>query len=80
MSVYHGFEYMDHPQYQFGDKKYIVDPWQGMMVKKDISAALEFIGKCENMIFLTVHDVVSSCDDIFCSWNPLGAFCGYLLF
>jgi len=43
LSVVDSFMEMDQVQYSTGHKKYVSDPWQGMLVKRDINGVLESI-------------------------------------
>jgi hypothetical protein len=43
LSVYEGFVEMDQAHYSVGNEKYIKDPWQGLIVRRDMNMVLERI-------------------------------------
>jgi hypothetical protein len=41
LSTYDAFIEVDQAKYSIGDHKFVFDPWQGMLVKRDMNAVLE---------------------------------------
>jgi hypothetical protein len=43
ISVASAFAEIDQAHYNLGDERYLLDPWQALLVKRDINAVLETI-------------------------------------
>jgi hypothetical protein len=43
LSVASAFAEIDQATYNLGDEIYVLDPWQGLLVKRDLNAVLESI-------------------------------------
>lgn len=69
LSVVEAFSDIDQVKYSFGHKKYVEDPWQGMLVKHKLNAVLENIVQAMNDELQVAFDDVFGTDEH--NWKEL---------